>query len=267
MSRVKEQLAAEQDATPPTTHEIRAAVSEAIRTTVATWPSLPPVPCVYRVIAMVAGELAKVGISKDRRNQQQGFAFRGIDDVQNVLAPLLAEHGLVILPRVVERECVERQTKSGGALFYVCLKVEYDLIAVEDGSKHTAVTYGEAMDSADKATNKSLSAAYKYMVLQSFCVPTQGNEDADATTPEPVQARVKAGLLVIEALRADLKAAGIEPTLVAGHYNVDTIELLTAAEVADARARIAEHVKKREEVRKRDEAAARAAAEKGATPA
>src|SRR5690606_19364534 len=43
---------------------------------------------------------------------------------------------------------------------------------------------GEAMDSADKATNKAMSAAYKYAAFQTFCIPTEGDNDADATTHE-----------------------------------------------------------------------------------
>jgi hypothetical protein len=46
-------------------------------------------------------------------------------------------------------------------------------------------TYGEAMDSADKATNKAMSAAYKYAAFLAFCIPTEGDNDADATTHEP----------------------------------------------------------------------------------
>jgi hypothetical protein len=42
--------------------------------------------------------------------------------------------------------------------------------------------FGEAMDSGDKATNKAMSAAYKYMAMQEFCIPTEGDNDADAAT-------------------------------------------------------------------------------------
>ena len=38
------------------------------------------------------------------------------------------------------------------------------------------------MDSADKATNKAMSATYKYAAFQTFCIPTKGDNDADATT-------------------------------------------------------------------------------------
>jgi hypothetical protein len=139
---------------------------------------------VYRAINAVQADLSSVGITKDRKNQQQGYNFRGIDDVYNVLSPLLAKHNLVILPRVISRECVERQGKSGGALFYVTVHAEFDFVAAKDGSKHTVITFGEAMDSADKATNKAMSAAYKYAAFQAFAIPTEGDNDADAQTPE-----------------------------------------------------------------------------------
>lgn len=141
---------------------------------------------VYKSIADIAGELAKIGIGKNNKNQQQGYKFRGIDDIYNALAPLLAAHGLVILPRVLERNLVEKATKSGGSLFYVTIKVDFDFVSSADGSRHTVTTYGEAMDSGDKATNKAMSAAYKYACLQAFCIPTEGDNDADATTHEVV---------------------------------------------------------------------------------
>jgi hypothetical protein len=139
-------------------------------------------PAVYRAIAAVAGAMAKEGIAKDKRNTQQGYNFRGIDDVYNALAPVLSEFGLVILPRVLQRIETERETKSGGALFNVVVEVEFDFVAAEDGSRHVVKTFGEAMDSADKATNKAMSAAYKYAAMQAFCIPTSGDNDADATT-------------------------------------------------------------------------------------
>jgi ERF superfamily protein len=141
------------------------------------------VPAVYAKIAAVSAELAQVGISKGRRNQQQGYSFRGIDDVLNALAPMLANHGLVILPRCLSRTSTERETKTGGTLFYSVVEAAFDFVAAVDGSVHTAVTFGEAMDSADKSTNKAMSAAYKYAAILAFCIPVVG-EDADATTHE-----------------------------------------------------------------------------------
>ena len=139
---------------------------------------------VYEKIAAVTAELSKIGISKDSKNQSQGYAFRGIDQVYGALSPLLSKHGLCILPRVTDRQVIERQNRQGTALFYVTLTVEFDFVAAEDGSKHTVITVGEAMDSGDKASNKAMSAAYKYAAFQAFCIPTEGDNDADSQTHE-----------------------------------------------------------------------------------
>lgn len=145
---------------------------------------LNALPAVYAAIAAVMEDVGQEGIAKGRRNQQQGYSFRGIDDVYNALAPLLARHHLIIVPRVLTREKTEQTTQKGGILFYVVVQVEFDIVCASDGSKITACTWGEAMDSADKATNKAMSAAYKYMAMQTFCIPTEGDNDADASHHE-----------------------------------------------------------------------------------
>jgi len=155
---------------------------------------------VYNLIAKVSADLCQQGIAKDRRNTQQGYGFRGIDDVYNALAPIISKHGLVILPRVISREVSERMGKSGSSLFYVVVEVEFDFVSSHDGTKHTVKTFGEAMDSGDKATNKAMSAAYKYAAFQTFCIPTEGDNDADATTHQVGSGDAKA------AARAPAKA-------------------------------------------------------------
>ena len=169
---------------------------------------------VYKAIAKVTAAMASEGISKERKNQQQGYAFRGIDDVYNALSRMLADAGLCIIPRILSRHVDERQTKSGGALFYVTVDAEYDLVSADDGSKHTAKVFGEAMDSADKATNKAMSAAYKYMAFQTFAIPTEGDNDADSHTPSvapksPVKSAL-AGVVINEEDQAYLRELAAE---------------------------------------------------------
>jgi hypothetical protein len=141
-------------------------------------------PKVYEAICRVMTAIGQTGIAKGRKNAQQGYNFRGIDDVYNELNALLSAEKLIMTPRILAREVIERTSSKGGALFYVTVEAEFDFISAEDGSKHTVRTYGEAMDSADKATNKAMSAAYKYAAMMVFCIPTEGDNDADAVTHE-----------------------------------------------------------------------------------
>ncbi len=142
------------------------------------------VPKVYAAISAVMAHMAGEGIGKSRVNEQQRYKFRGIDDVHNALARVLSDNKLVMLPSVQSMAREERTTKSGGALNYTILTVDFKLVSAEDGSHDTIRMVGEAMDSADKSANKAQSAALKYAALQVFMIPTEGDNDADATTHE-----------------------------------------------------------------------------------
>lgn len=138
---------------------------------------------VFGVIAAVQAELAQGGIKKGRANTQgSGFKYRGIDDILNALGPMMPRHGLTVFPRLLEHSAVERQSKSGGALFYITVKAAFDFVAVADGSMRTVEVYGEAMDSSDKATTKAQSIAWKNAAILTFQIPVEGVNDPDATT-------------------------------------------------------------------------------------
>ena len=138
---------------------------------------------IYPAIMKVMAEIGCIG--KNRKNPQQGYNFRGIDDVLNNLQPALLKSGVFVVPRVVEIHREEKPTKQGGILNYTTVKCEYDFCSSEDGSKITASTYGEGMDTSDKSTNKSMSAAFKYAIIQTFAIPTEELIDSERDHPEP----------------------------------------------------------------------------------
>jgi len=128
-------------------------------------------------------------ISKSKTNQQQGFKFRGIDDVMNTLQPILSKNKVFVVPEVLENIREERLTKSGGTITYSIMKIKYTFFA-EDGTFITATTIGEAMDTADKASNKSMAIAFKYALFQVFCIPTEEMQDPDEITPEETTKKI-----------------------------------------------------------------------------
>ena len=143
------------------------------------------IPHVYTAINEVMAAISKTGITKDRKTTSGSiYNFRGIDDVYNVMNPLLVAAGLVAIPRHITRDCVERPSKNGGVIFYTNVFGEVDFISMKDGSKHTASGFGEAMDSSDKSTNKAMSALFKYVFMQTFCIPTEADNDTENTNHE-----------------------------------------------------------------------------------
>lgn len=125
----------------------------------------------------------KIGaIAKGSKNAQQGFMFRGVDDVYNELHPVLANCGIVIIPEVVSYDVSERQSRNG-VLLYTRATIRYHFTA-EDGSSVTTTVVGEAMDSGDKGMNKAMSMALKYSLLQLFTIPTKEDKDTDNASHE-----------------------------------------------------------------------------------
>ena len=133
--------------------------------------------------------MADVGfVGKNQKNTAQGFKFRGIDDMINALYPALIKNGVFMSPRTTsytqELREVTRSNGKSGVDKHVALMVEYDFYA-EDGSKVTVgPVAAEGLDSGDKATNKALSAALKYALIQTFSIPTEDMAEADLDTPE-----------------------------------------------------------------------------------
>ena len=140
-------------------------------------------PRVYAAINAITSAFAARGVAKERINLDDGYAYRGIDEVIERLAPLLGEHKLCILPRVLDRTQGERIDPDGEPLIHVTLRVAFDLVSVEDGSVHTIEVVGEALDHSDKASAKAMTSAYKHAVLHAFCIPVSGREDGDRCSP------------------------------------------------------------------------------------
>lgn len=131
---------------------------------------------IYQQMAKIMAEVAP--IAKGQRNQQQGYNFRGIDDVYEALHHIMARHGVFSLPTVLHDRTEDRVTAKGSALIYRVLTIKYTFYA-EDGSSVEAVVIGEGMDSGDKASNKAMSVAEKYCLLQAFKIPTREAKDPE----------------------------------------------------------------------------------------
>lgn len=139
---------------------------------------------IFTAIGKIMQEIGKV--SKDQKNAQQGFSFRGVDAAMNATHDLFAKHGVFVVPQVLDRQREERATKSGGTMFSTVCRVKYTFYAA-DGSFVEAIIDGEGMDTADKSTSKAQSIAFKYALFQVLDIPTEEMPDPDATTPEPVK--------------------------------------------------------------------------------
>lgn len=126
------------------------------------------------LIPKIAREIGVIGKDRQAGTGQWGYAFRGIDDVVNVLGPLLHKHGVFFTPEVLDikaNDVVLRKNDKDQLQCVRVVTVRYTFYA-PDGSSVSCVTTGEGIDNGDKASNKALSGALKYALLQTFAIPT-----------------------------------------------------------------------------------------------
>ena len=140
--------------------------------------------------------MADIGaIEKLQRNKSQNFNFRGIDDALSHCNPVLAKHGVSVSVSVREYKTATAEQKNKDGYVQHVTRVSL-LMAVSfmggDGSIVENVLAGEAMDYADKATNKAMAAAFKYGMFFGLVIPVerQSIDDSDRTPDEePYQHR------------------------------------------------------------------------------
>ena len=132
---------------------------------------------IYIKMAEVMSKIT--AISKERKNIQQNFLYRGIEDVYNSVQPVLARAGIFMSPEVLSHHREERVNKSGTTLSFSRIVMRYTFYA-PDGSSVSCSVMGEGMDTGDKSSNKAMAAAHKYALFQVFAIPTSDLDDPDA---------------------------------------------------------------------------------------
>lgn len=149
----------------------------------------PSKPKIYAKIGDILKDIQP--ISKGRRNIQQGYSFRGVEDAMNMLSPILAKHG--VFPTTKSIEDVrndEVQSKTGTLGYHYVRRYTFAFFA-DDGSSVETTVDGEAIDYGDKSSNKAYSTAYREAFWKLFIVPFETddieNHDHELTASTPAK--------------------------------------------------------------------------------
>ena len=149
----------------------------------------PPVT-VIQALAAVISELPAIG--RDMTSEQ-GYAYRGIEDITKQASRLFGKYGVVWVPRVIDRDVKELVinnrpwTEDHLVVEYTVYgpshrKLDCDLnpdhpVLIEDcivvGPIHAL-----GRDNSDKGVNKAMTQAYKYALLQTLCI-SDAKDDGD----------------------------------------------------------------------------------------
>lgn len=139
-------------------------------------------PLIYSRMAAIMQAVPAIG--KNRKNKEQGFQFRGIDDVYAALHDTLIENKVFTTSEVLELTKYTGTTKKGTEFTDHEVKIRWTFWT-EDGSKVTSDTIGYGRDYADKSASKAMAIAHKYALIQVFAIPTyEPDNDGDGSSIE-----------------------------------------------------------------------------------
>ena len=127
-------------------------------------------------ICAVMRDVPAVGASS--RNDHQRYSYTSDAELLCSLQPAMAGHGVAIVPMQSAPTVVERSTSSGKGGVRIDLVQTYR-ICHTSGEYMTAQVMGCGTDTQDKAAYKAMTGAFKYVLRQTFAVPT--GDDAERT--------------------------------------------------------------------------------------
>lgn len=166
------------------------AVLAAAQVTEIHAPAPKPGPKLYpaKIAAAIIKITRDIGkITKRGENSFHKYAYAKWEDILDELAPLIAQHGLIIIPNELHHNVME-------SIATIAITYEFTIIN-EDGDvwpdRPRQTQLCKIKDNKgvidDKASSKCFTQAQKYMMLALFKIRTQDMADADAGEDRPVQ--------------------------------------------------------------------------------
>jgi ERF superfamily. len=140
---------------------------------------------IAKKLSEIAAECAYV--QKSKRNTQQSYNYAPAAAVLEKVNDSFSKHGIATSTKTEVVNVDIAQTKSGGEMQRVIVKVTVTLIDSESGECLTVEGMGGGTDSGDKAVMKAQTAAIKYAYMIAFSMETGDDPEADVTTDEKTQ--------------------------------------------------------------------------------
>lgn len=170
----------------------------------------PPI----KLLAKLAAIFAKVeSLPKDGKNEHFNYRFATEASAKRVLHPLFAEQRIVLKVDVLAAEIVVRQShdKSGEPKEITKITLAYAFIDCESGESLSGQFMGYGEDSNDKGVWKAVTGCVKYILFETFLIPTGDDPDNDPEPPKPPAAKPKGPTYYGSAAKNPPPAAPVKP--------------------------------------------------------
>lgn len=148
---------------------------------------------IFKAMSEITAEISAVAKNLEVAFGSSRYKAVGEADILAAVKPIEAKHGVYSYPvsrEIIEAGTMEKETKSGKIVqLFMRIKVIYRFVLIEDPVQYIdIVSYGDGVDTQDKAPGKAMTYADKYALMKAYKIIT--GDDPDQIHSEP-QDRVK----------------------------------------------------------------------------
>ena len=202
---------------------------------------------IYKKMLAITEEIGTVAKNLSVGLGKSQYKAVGEADVLAAVKPIEIKHGVYSYPmerNIIDKgELVSSYNGQDKRQIYLRVEVKYRFVNIDNPDEYIDITsYGDGVDSQDKAPGKAMTYADKYALLKAYKIQT--GEDPDQEESKPLVERQPAsnpriGMEKAKALEQRLLKAGIAIPRLISQYGVDRLENLTEEQQAHIEMRLA----------------------------
>ena len=165
-------------------------------------------------------------VQKRGHNERFNYSYVTAADIAGSIGDLLAELGVVIIPRL-EEIAYESAAGRGEAARMARVVMAYTFADVDSGEELTAKVAGQGLDAGDKAPYKAMTGALKYALLQSFLLATGDDPEEERSETRFTGAERLVNADQVRDLKKLIEETGTELERVLAYYKLAALEEMT----------------------------------------
>lgn len=185
---------------------------------------------IYQRMLKVTAEISTVA-----KNLEVGFGSSrykavGEADILRAVKPIEEKNGVYSYPverDIIESGTMEKETKNGKSVqLYLRVKTVYRFVCVDDPTSYIdIVSYGDGVDTQDKAPGKAMTYSDKYALMKAYKIQTGDDPDQYASEPQVrVNQQVNLRGMMEQYVKDNYDANNLQILL--DYYKVPTVEAL-----------------------------------------
>ena len=184
---------------------------------------------IYQKMSAITEEITKVAKNLEVGTGKAQYKAVGEADVLSAVKPIEIKHGVYSYPasrRVIDTNILTTTTEYNGQVteknqLFMRIETIYRFVNIEKPDEFIEITtYGDGVDSQDKAVGKAMTYADKYALLKAYKIET--GEDPDQNASEPLKK-------VQKTTQSDKKASPKQVEILAKNYTGENLSKLLQA--------------------------------------